>query len=173
VEAQIYAAARGGVAATKIAGLRDRTLVDAIAGRVRRRDLPGVLLDPGIVNAQGERVLGRNGVDWLRRRLLPRVAVVLLRHAEAEILLGGAIESHDAAALQRAMEQIRRSGAGAVLLQAEPGWLLDGSGLQPLDAPIPGDAARDRFTAAMTVRLAAGDEVGEAARSAFRFMERD
>jgi len=177
VEAQLDAVTRPGVDAAKIAGLYDRTLVDTLAERVRRRRLGPVLLDPGIVDARGARVLGRSGVEWLRKRLLPRVAVVVLRSAELAILAGIAIEETDTAVV--AIEQIRQFGSAAVLAEASaPGgsglWLGDETGIRPLAAAIPaGVGERDRFTAALTVHLARGSALEVACQAAWLFAARE
>lgn len=175
VEAQIDAASRGGVDAVKITALADQTLVAALAARVRRRRLAPVVLDPGIVDASGERVLGRKGVEWLRKRLLPRVAVLVLRDVEAEILTGETIG--DAASRERVLEQVRRSGAAAVLLGVtgdEPAWLSEAEGIRPMLTPVPASgAARERYTAALTVRLAHGDTALDAVRFAAAIARRE
>jgi hydroxymethylpyrimidine/phosphomethylpyrimidine kinase len=177
VEAQIDAVARGGVDATKIAGLYDRTLVDAIAERVRRRRLRPVLIEPGIVNAKGERVLGRSSVEWLRRRLLPQTALVVLDPVEAEIVAGESIDLYDSGSVRRALEQVRRSGAASVLLRPSAGaegvgWFLDEAGLRALEGAMPRETGhRDRFTAAATVRLATGDTVERALVFAGEFVD--
>jgi hydroxymethylpyrimidine/phosphomethylpyrimidine kinase len=173
VEAQIDAVAVGGVSATKIAALHDRTLVDAVAERVRRRRLSPVVLQPGIVDARGERVLGRSGVEWLRRRLLPQVAVIVLCRAEAEILAGTALDGPEGESPQALMESVRRAGVESVVVWGtgeDPGWVLDGTGLRPLARETPGPVGRrDEFTAALTVRLALSDTVAAAAAFAARF----
>jgi hydroxymethylpyrimidine/phosphomethylpyrimidine kinase len=175
VEAQIDAVARGGVDATKIAALSDQTLVEALAARVRRRRLAPLVLDPGIVDASGERVLGRKGVEWLRKRLLPLVTVLVLRGVEAEILTGEALG--DDAARERALEQVRRGGVAAVLLCVpgeSPDWLADAEGIRPIPAAIPGGGGpRERFTAALTARLALGDGAFDATRFAADFVRRE
>jgi hydroxymethylpyrimidine/phosphomethylpyrimidine kinase len=169
VEAQIDAVAPGGVDATKVSALHDRTLVDALAERVRRRRLQPVVLDPGILDEKGERILGRNGVEWLRKRLLPQTAVVVLSRAEAQILAGTAPEPDDAPSWAAALQPILRAGVAAVVLrplaEAGVGWLLDAEGARPLKGNVPrAGGPRDRFTAALTVRLALGDTVSDAVR---------
>jgi hydroxymethylpyrimidine kinase/phosphomethylpyrimidine kinase len=168
VEAQIDAVASGGVDATKIAGLRDRTLVDAIAERVRRRRLQPVVLDPGIVDERGERLLGRNGVEWMRKQLLPQTAVVVLDGVEAAILAGKEFDAGDVGSYPVILEAIRRAGAGAVVMCSPPqgegtARIADVEGARLLDARVPHwGGPRGRFTAALTARLAMGDSVVEA-----------
>jgi hydroxymethylpyrimidine/phosphomethylpyrimidine kinase len=175
VEAQIDAVAHRGVHATKIAGLYDRTLVDTLAERLRRRRLGAVVLDPGIIDPRGERVLGRKGVDWLRKQLLPRVTVVVLRAAELAILAGAGGDDPDPVAAS--IRQIRRISPAAVLAEAlAPSgtgfWLGDAAGVRLLETPVPaGVGERDRFTAALAVRLAMKDDVAAACRAARQLVE--
>lgn len=101
------------ISAVKIGLLSDARIVSTVAGRIGRRDLANVVLDPVIAASDGTVLLPTRGITRLKEDLLPRVLVVTPNIPEAEILSGLAITNEDAI-----IEAARRIGA------LGPKWVL-------------------------------------------------
>ena len=77
IAAQIDSVARDiGVDACKIGMLYHETVVDTVAERIDRREIPNVVLDPVIMAKDGTRLLSAKGVDRMKRRLIPRLSLI-------------------------------------------------------------------------------------------------
>jgi hydroxymethylpyrimidine/phosphomethylpyrimidine kinase len=72
--------------------------------------LPALVIDPVLRASTGAPLLDGDGVDVMRRRLLPLAAVVTPNRAEAVVLAGGDGSRHELA------ERIAALGAGAVVI---------------------------------------------------------
>ncbi|ACI50987.1 phosphomethylpyrimidine kinase [Gluconacetobacter diazotrophicus PA1 5] len=103
-------------------GMLDRAeVILAVADIIRVH--PGIpyVLDPVMVAKGGSRLLQDNAVETLRRDLLPLATLLTPNLPEAEVLVGRPIRTVDD--MRRAAEDLRRAGAGAVLVK---GGHLDG-----------------------------------------------
>ncbi|MBQ9666275.1 MAG: bifunctional hydroxymethylpyrimidine kinase/phosphomethylpyrimidine kinase [Bacteroidaceae bacterium] len=78
-----------------------------------------VVCDPGLVSSRGERLVGDEVVDALRRWGLPRVMVLTLKCSEAEVLLGHGVESVEE--MVTAARELTAMGPEAVLMQGMHG----------------------------------------------------
>ncbi len=111
------------IRAVKIGMLATADVITTVADALERHRPCAVVLDPVMVATSGSRLLADDAIDALRRRLLPLATLVTPNIPEAEALLGHAIP--DAATAQRAVTELRKLGARAVLLKG--GHLAEGS----------------------------------------------
>ena len=102
------------IAATKIGMLATAAIVEAVAAAIEELELPLVVVDPVLVSTSGERLLDDDGIDALRRLLLPLARVVTPNVAEAEALSGVRITSADT--LREAARRIHKLGARGVVI---------------------------------------------------------
>jgi hydroxymethylpyrimidine/phosphomethylpyrimidine kinase len=167
----------GRIAAVKTGALGNWQMVAAVAERARRRRLTPLVVDPQMADAGGERQLGKEGAELLRRKLLPLARVVTPTVAELEWLTGRT--ARDPEALRAAATALAQTGVGAVLVvgcgagQAHgmPLLLRDETGAfrEFLLALSPREGAcsvTDRLSAVMAARLALGEELAEALENA-------
>jgi hydroxymethylpyrimidine/phosphomethylpyrimidine kinase len=111
-----------GADAIKTGMLHDAAVIDTVAD-VLEEHAPAVplVLDPVMVAKGGAPLIQADAVDTLKRRLLPRAAVLTPNLPEAEVLSGCAIG--DVAAMRDAASALLALGCRAVLLK---GGHLDG-----------------------------------------------
>ena len=122
VAAQVQAVADDfAIDATKIGMLATVSIVESVAEILARLALKHVVLDPVLTSTSGRQLLETHGVDVLRARLLPLVAVVTPNVAEAEVLTGLSVRS--LTDMHRAAERLAELGARAVVIT---GGHLDG-----------------------------------------------
>jgi hydroxymethylpyrimidine/phosphomethylpyrimidine kinase len=115
VIAQIEAVAGDfAIAATKIGMLATAAIVEAVAAAIEELELPLVVVDPVLVSTSGERLLDDDGIDALRKLLLPLARVATPNLAEAEALSGVRITSADT--LGEAARRIHKLGARGVVI---------------------------------------------------------
>lgn len=107
------------VDAVKIGMLGDAAVIAAVAGVLRSRRPPYVVLDPVLVATSGDALLPGGAVPALIAELLPLADIVTPNVPEAAALLGGAVARDEA-------EQIRQARALAAL---GPSVLLKGGHL--------------------------------------------
>jgi len=127
-----------GCDAIKTGMLKDAEIIAAVAD-----ELPAgvpLVVDPVMIAKGGATLLDPAALDALKRRLLPRAAVLTPNLPEAEALLGHTIDTLDA--MKRAAEALLALGAAAILLKGGhlPGEMVhdvlaDGSGLRVFSAP--------------------------------------
>lgn len=177
------------VAATKTGMLASAPVVELVAERARRRELPRLVVDPVLVASTGRPLLDAGGVEAYRRHLLPHALVVTPNGREAALLAG----LEDPPADPRAMAEVARR-----LQDLGPAWVLVKGGHLPGvegERPPPeqvddvlvgeGDLVRLQapwvdtpnthgtgcsLSAAMAACLALGDDVPTAASRAKRFV---
>jgi len=123
------------IGAMKLGMLANAEVIAAVADAIDRHKPPFVVLDPVMVATSGAKLLADDALDALRRRLLPRAAIVTPNIPEAELLLGHAIADAEDADL--ALAELRALGARAVLLK---GGHLD-EGAQVIDRYADGTTA--------------------------------
>jgi hydroxymethylpyrimidine/phosphomethylpyrimidine kinase len=178
IAAQFAAVREAGVETIHIGALLDATSVEAVA---RGLDgFPGipVVCDPVIAASGGERLADDSVLAALRTALFPRCTLITPNLGEAALLVGHAVD--DVAAMEAAAQELRASGAAAVLvkgghLAAEPTDVLaSADGVAHFAAKrIPGElrGTGDLLACAVAARLAYGDPLAagiEAARAFVR-----
>ena len=179
IAAQIDSVARDiGVDACKIGMLLTPTVVDTVADRIRRREIPNVVLDPVITAKDGTRLLSAKGVGRMKRFLIPNVLVITPNAVEAGIL--SKLPVRNLEDLKQAAARIHSFGCRYVLakgghLTGDPVDLLfDGEsflelpGVRTEGAPVHGTGCA--FSSALAARIALGDSVPDAAKFAKDFV---
>lgn len=181
VAAQIDSVTRDiGVDACKIGMLYAHQVVDRVAERIARCEIPNVVLDPVIFAKEGTRLLLAQGVQRMRRNLISRSTLVTPNLTEA-----GELAKREVANLADAKEAARIiHGFGAAYVLVKGGH-LDG---EPIDLLFDGTefveypgkrvAGKDMhgtgcvLSAAITARLALGDSVPDAVHFAKDYVTR-
>lgn len=104
-----------GADAVKTGMLLDAPMIEAVAAALAPvPDVP-LVVDPVMVATSGARLLAKDAVDALMRRLIPRAAVLTPNLPEAEALLGAAIKTLDD--MRGAAARLLTLGARAVALK--------------------------------------------------------
>jgi hydroxymethylpyrimidine/phosphomethylpyrimidine kinase len=115
VTAQIEAVAGDfTIEATKIGMLATSAIVEAVAAAIEELDLPLVVLDPVLMSTSGAHLLDADGVQTLRRELIPLARVITPNIPEAEALCGERIVSLDD--IREAARRLHDMGAAAVII---------------------------------------------------------
>jgi hydroxymethylpyrimidine/phosphomethylpyrimidine kinase len=182
VVAQIDAVASDfAIAAAKTGALGSAAIVTAVAEAVRRHAFSRLVVDPVMISKHGHALLDADAVEALRDALLPCAALVTPNLPEAAALVGGDLTSERD--LQSAARALHARGAAAVLVKGGHGegaevsdLLFDGSGFTWLRAPRQQTRHTHgtgcTYSAAITARLALGDDVTSAVRTAHAFVAR-
>lgn len=179
ISAQIDSVTRDiGVDACKIGMLYHSTVVEAVADRIHRREIPNVVLDPVLAAKDGTLLLTGKGIQRMKRRLIPGLLVITPNAPEAELL--SKIKVRDLDDLKAAAQAIHSMGCRYVLakgghLDGDPvDVLYDGQtftelpGVRVEGAAVHGTGCA--FSSALTARIALGDSVPDAARFAKDFV---
>ena len=103
------------LAAAKTGMLSQVSIIEAVANRLREREMVNLVVDPVMVAASGDPLLAPAAVAAIRERLFPLAALVTPNLREAEILLGRK-EIADVAAMRSAVRELVDLGARAVLI---------------------------------------------------------
>ena len=167
------------IAAAKIGLVPAPDHATALAGRLRRRALPNLIVDPVLVAGSGD-PLGADGTAAALHALLPCATLITPNLAEAAALTGRAV--HDLAGMVDAARALVDLGAAAVLVKG--GHLPD----RPVDVLLAGgvvhrlDAERVAIarthgagctlSAAIAAGLAGGLDLLAAVARARRFVHR-
>ncbi len=164
------------VGAVKIGMLSQRSVIEAVAGRLDRWRQSKVVLDPVMVASSGDRLLARDAIDVLKRVLIPRALVLTPNLPEAAALLGLPVAQSEDDMLGQA-QRLLGLGAKAVVIKGGHGagpasidLLVDRNGAVAL--PLDRIAARNThgtgcaFSAAIAAGLAKGLELEAATRAA-------
>jgi hydroxymethylpyrimidine/phosphomethylpyrimidine kinase len=178
VAAQIDAVADDlSIAAVKTGMLLDAGIVAAVAKTLRRRALPNLVVDPVMVSKSGARLLQDDAVKALVEHLLPLATLVTPNLPEAAVLTGGEEDRREAARC------IAGLGARAVLIKGGHATGPEAIDLFYEDGHFETLASPRRETrhthgtgctlsAAITARLALGDRLFEAVKSAKAYLDR-
>lgn len=169
-------------AATKTGALGAAPLVEAVAAAVARHGLRPLVVDPVMVSKHGAPLLAPDAVDALRRALLPHATLLTPNLPEAAALLGGGALEREAD-VEAAARALAALGPGAVLVKGGHGTgpeaadlLFAGGACTWLRAPR--IATRHThgtgcaYSAAITARLAHGDDLARAVRRAHAWLLR-
>ncbi len=168
-----------GCDAAKTGMLATAEIVSAVAAAILRLGIPNVVVDPVMVAKSGDALLAEAAVGALRRDLLPAARVVTPNIPEAEALVGAPIRSVEEAVA--AAHAIRAMGPRAVIVKGGHldvpdivDVLVDGTRVVKLVAPrvagVHTHGTGCAFAAAIAARLAHGEELEAAARSAQAFV---
>jgi hydroxymethylpyrimidine/phosphomethylpyrimidine kinase len=183
VVAQIDAVAGDlGVDAAKTGALGSAATVAAVAEAVVRHGLRPLVVDPVLFSKHGESLLDADGLDALRRALVPQAALLTPNLPEAAALLGGGVLRNDCDR-REAARALHALGAGAVLLK---GGHLEGE--EVVDLLFDGRAFTERrapriatrhthgtgctLSAAVSALLARGVDLKEAVERSLAFVAR-
>jgi hydroxymethylpyrimidine kinase/phosphomethylpyrimidine kinase len=174
--------------AFKTGALGNAELVRVIAQAIRDFKLPAPVVDPVLISTSGARLLDGDGESALRSLLLPLARVITPNIPEAETLTGLAIDGP--AAMRAVARALRKMGARAVVIKGGHPFarrddanesravdlLYDGRSFIEFAARrIAGGGAHGTgctFSAAITARLARGDDLEVAVRGAKTFVTR-
>ena len=182
VVAQIDAVANDfTVAAAKTGSLGSAAIVAAVAEAVLRHRIAKLVVDPVMLSKHGHALLGADAIDALRRALLPRAALLTPNLPEAAALVGGELAS--ARDIEHAARALHALGAGAVLVKGGHGagdevadLFFDGNSCTWLRAPrqpTPHTHGTGcTYSAAITARLAQGDDLARAVHTAHAWLAR-
>ncbi len=168
-----------GVAGAKTGLLRRREVVELVADRVERGDLPAPVVDPVMVDGRGVPFVGDEVQDAYREWLFPLARAITPNRREAELLAGRPLPGPEA--VLDCAEVFRALGSAAVVVT---GGAFDG---QPDDVVVTaaGDAWVEpghrihtgnvrgsgcTFSAALAAGLALGHSLEEAVAAAGRFV---
>jgi len=168
------------VGATKIGMLATAGIAAAVAAALERHGLSPVVLDPVMVAKGGSRLLDESAVAIVRDRLVRLSDVITPNVPEAEALTGLRIASVDD--LRPAAVRLIALGARAAIVKGghlegpAVDLLYDGQTFTLLPADrIPGRHTHGTgctFSAALAARLAEGDRLIDAARTAKAYVTR-
>jgi len=105
-----------GADAIKTGMLHDAAVIETVAAVLEEKaaSVP-LVLDPVMVAKGGAPLIEPGAIEALKRRLVPRAAVLTPNLPEAEVLLGGTIGSLDQ--MREAARELLALGCGAVLLK--------------------------------------------------------
>ena len=169
--------------AVKSGMLANAEIARVVAAALRDHALTPYVLDPVIAASTGAVLLSSDGVEVVRRDLLPLAALVTPNLAEAAVLTGEPVA--DLPGMERAARAlVDRLGARAALVTG--GHL---SGPRAIDVLYDGAQPPVRFrhrrlatrhthgtgctlSAAVAARLALGDSLPDAVRAAIRYVQR-
>jgi len=169
------------VRAAKTGALGSEEIIEAVAAGAAEHAIPDLVVDPVTISKHGDPLLPKGAVDALKRRLLPRAALVTPNLHEATELLGAPVENEDQ--MRDAARAVLDLGAAAVLVKGGqlPGQeavdlFYDGAEFVRLAAPRI-DTPHTHGTgctcsAAITALLARGLTLIDAVRRAKDFMSR-
>jgi hydroxymethylpyrimidine/phosphomethylpyrimidine kinase len=164
--------------AVKTGMLFDETLIEAVADAVDRLSLDPLIVDPVITTRRGETLLSSDGVAAMSR-LVEHATVVTPSRPEAEELVDMSVDTRSDA--ERAAQALHeRLGPTHVVVTgghangdtAADCW-YDGRDVHWLEAgrqPYALHGAGDAFSAAITVGVASGLDVGSAIQQAKTFV---
>jgi hydroxymethylpyrimidine/phosphomethylpyrimidine kinase len=168
-------------AALKIGMLAEAAIVDVVAERLARRSGVPIVLDPVLVAASGDPLLADDAVAVLGERLLPLARIVTPNLPEAERLAGRPAADLEA---RRGLARELAARGPAVLLKG--GHADDGDQIvdllaiggelheirHPRLATFAGHGTGCSLSAAITARLARGEELASACRGAIAWLAR-
>jgi hydroxymethylpyrimidine/phosphomethylpyrimidine kinase len=168
------------VAAVKIGMLSRVEIIEAVASGLDKHHAKNIVLDPVMVATSGDRLLARDAVEALRRRLMPRARLVTPNLPEAAALAGGAVAETERDMRAQA-ERIIALGAKTVLIKGGHGGgnesvdlLVDVNGAIQFAAPRV--ATRNThgtgctLSSAIAAELAKGATLRDAVRTAKNFV---
>lgn len=174
------------IGAVKIGMLADSDTIHAVVKALDQHCPRHIVVDPVMIATSGARLLAKDAIDVLRKRLLPMATLITPNLPEAELLLGRPIADLDA--MREACDALLDLGAGAVLLKG--GHLATGDEVVDLFCERRESGGRIRreirhprlavnahgtgctLAAAVAARLALGAELADACHAASDYVHR-
>lgn len=168
-----------GVDAAKTGMLASPAIVEAVAEAVEANRIDTLVVDPVFVSKHRDKLLADDAVDALKNSLFPLASVITPNLYEAGALLGREVGTLEG--MKDAARALHDFGPRAVLVKGGhlPGdratdVLYDGSDMIELDGPRfdteDTHGTGCAISAAITARLAHGDELAGAVRAAKEFV---
>ena len=105
-----------GADAAKTGMLGTAEIIEAVAERVGRHEIPNLVVDPVMIATSGAALIEENAVGAFRTALLPRACLVTPNIPEAEALSGIEVDSMES--MEEAARAIHALGASNVLVKA-------------------------------------------------------
>ena len=162
------------VGAVKIGMVAQPASIDAIVAGLTRWAPKHVVLDPVMVATSGDRLLAREAIEALRKKLIPRASVITPNLPEAAALLDEP-EAISEAAVENQGKRLLAMGCRAVLIKGGHGqgeesidYLFDGNGTLALAAPRIATANTHGSGCSLSSAIAAGLAKGEDLETAVR-----
>jgi hydroxymethylpyrimidine/phosphomethylpyrimidine kinase len=162
------------VAAVKIGMVAQPASIDAIVAGLTRWSPKHVVLDPVMVATSGDRLLAREAVDALRKKLIPRASVITPNLPEAAALLDEPVAMNEAA-VESQGQRLLAMGCPAVLIKGGHGqgaesidYLIDTKGTIALAAPRTVTKNTHGTGCSLSSAIAAGLAKGESLDAAVR-----
>lgn len=125
----------------KIGMLSETAIVEIVSEKLKRTDIPWVVLDTVMVAKSGDPLLSPDAIASVRERLLPQVSLITPNLPEAAALLGCAAARSEDEMLQQG-QALLALGCKAVLMKGghlsereSPDWLILPDGAQRFTAP--------------------------------------
>jgi hydroxymethylpyrimidine/phosphomethylpyrimidine kinase len=154
-------------------------IVEAVAKAIEANAITKLVVDPVFISKHRDKLLADEAIDALKRRLIPLATLITPNLHEAGGLLGRTIETVDQ--MKDAARELRALGPNAVLVKGGhlPGdravdVYFDGDEVVEIDGPRfdtqDTHGTGCAISAAITARLAHGDELLEAVRFGKRFI---
>lgn len=166
------------VAAAKTGMLYSTAIIEAVAGTIKRRRIPWLVVDPVMIATSGARLLRRDAVRALCQRLLPLADVITPNLPEAAVLYGQAIRNVQD--METAAREIGRRYHAACVVKGGhlPGQtandVLYHSGriyvFRSTRLQVATHGTGCMFSAALTAHLARGTDLPGAVREAKRYV---
>lgn len=169
------------VDAVKAGTLSSANIVETVAGALRRWGRGRLVVDPVIRSSSGHRLLDPQGVERLQALLLPLAALVTPNLDEAGVLSGIEIDGPDA--MRESARRIAAFGCRGVLITGghapfdhATDLYYDGEAFEAFEArrvvdrPVHGTGCT--LSAAITARLALGEELRDAVSNAKAYVTR-
>jgi hydroxymethylpyrimidine/phosphomethylpyrimidine kinase len=162
------------VGAVKIGMVAQPAVIDAIVVGLERWSPKHVVLDPVMVATSGDRLLAREAVDALRKKLIPRASVITPNLPEAAALLDEPVAANEAA-VESQGRRLLAMGCPAVLIKGGHGqgaesidYLIDAKGTIALAAPRIATKNTHGTGCSLSSAIAAGLAKGESLEAAVR-----
>ncbi|MGN0847790.1 MAG: bifunctional hydroxymethylpyrimidine kinase/phosphomethylpyrimidine kinase [Kiritimatiellia bacterium] len=171
-----------GVRALKTGMLATAEAIEAVAGRLRRRQRVKKVVDPVMVATSGAKLLADDAVEALKERLLPLATLITPNLPEAEALLGRPVAS--GAEMWAAARELAKTYGCAVLVKgghavrrgaAVEDVLFDGRRIHVFSKPAIEHSVSTHGTgcslaAALAAELALGASLAKAVEGAKNFV---
>jgi hydroxymethylpyrimidine/phosphomethylpyrimidine kinase len=162
------------VAAVKIGMVAQPASIDAIVAGLTRWSPKHVVLDPVMVATSGDRLLAREAVDALRKKLIRRASVITPNLPEAAALLDEPVAMNEAA-VESQGQRLLAMGCPAVLIKGGHGqgtesidYLIEAKRTIALAAPRIATKNTHGTGCSLSSAIAAGLAKGESLEAAVR-----
>ncbi len=101
--------------AVKIGMLRTKTCVEVVSRLLATKRQKNIVLDPALRASTGKELLEEQGIELMKRKLVPLARIVTPNLTEASILSG--MEVRDLPSMNEAAQRIKKLGAKSVLIK--------------------------------------------------------